>query len=114
MTDTKLNIAVLGAGRWAELAHIPGWQRDLRCQISAICDPVIERAQDFAKQFGISEATADWQSLIVRPGIDVIDIATPSHTHFELAWAAIEAGKHVLCEKPVAFDFRETRRAAAA
>lgn len=112
MTPGKLNIAVLGAGRWAELAHIPGWQRDPRCQIVAICDPIVERAQVFAAQFGIPEATGDWQSLMARTGIDVIDIATPSHTHFELAWAAIEAGKHVLCEKPVAFDFRETRRAA--
>jgi predicted dehydrogenase len=43
----------------------------------------------------------------------VVDVVTPSHTHFELSWAALEAGKHVLCEKPVAYDFRETRRAAA-
>jgi predicted dehydrogenase len=43
----------------------------------------------------------------------VIDICTPSSTHFTLAWAALEANKHVLCEKPVAYDFRETRRAAA-
>jgi predicted dehydrogenase len=47
-----------------------------------------------------------------RDDIDVIDVCTPSHTHFELAWAALEAGKHVLCEKPVAYDFRQTRRAA--
>jgi predicted dehydrogenase len=49
--------------------------------------------------------------VINRDDIDVIDVCTPSHTHFELAWAALEAGKHVLCEKPVAYDFRETRRA---
>jgi predicted dehydrogenase len=49
---------------------------------------------------------------VSRPDIDVIDVVTPSHTHFELAWAALEAGKHVLCEKPVAFDFRDTLRAA--
>ncbi len=49
--------------------------------------------------------------LIRRDDIDLIDVCTPSHTHFELAWAALEAGKHVLCEKPVAYDFRDTRRA---
>ena len=43
--------------------------------------------------------------------MDVVDVCTPSHTHFPLAWAALEAGKHVLCEKPVAFDFRDTLRA---
>ena len=41
-------------------------------------------------------------------------MCTPSHTHFELAWAALEAGKHVLCEKPVAYDYRDTRRARGA
>ena len=49
---------------------------------------------------------------MTRPDLDVIDVVTPSQTHFELAWAALEAGKHVLCEKPVAYDFRETRAAA--
>ena len=51
--------------------------------------------------------------LLVRDDIDLVDVCTPSHTHFELAWAALEAGKHVLCEKPVAYDFRETQRAHA-
>lgn len=112
MTTDKLRVAVLGAGRWAESAHIPGWQRDPRSQVVAICDVVKERAQDFAKQFNIPEATDDWQAVIARPGVDIVDIVTPSHTHWELAGAALEAGKHVLCEKPVAFDFRDTLRAA--
>jgi predicted dehydrogenase len=52
--------------------------------------------------------------VVARSDIDVIDIATPSHTHYELACAAIDAGKHVLCEKPVAYDFRQTRAVARA
>jgi predicted dehydrogenase len=113
MTASKLRIGVLGAGAWAQHAHIPGWQRDTRCEIVAICDVRAELARDFAHQFGIPESTNDWQALIARDDIDVIDVVTPSHTHFELAWAALEAGKHVLCEKPVAYDFRGTLRAAA-
>jgi predicted dehydrogenase len=108
----KLSVAVLGAGRWAEYGHIPGWQRSPRSQVVAICDVVRERAEGLAKRFNIPEVTGDWQSLVARPGIDVIDIVTPSHTHLELAQAAIEAGKHVLCEKPVAYDFRITLRLA--
>jgi predicted dehydrogenase len=103
---------VLGAGAWAEHAHIPGWLRDPRCEVVALCDVEGDRAEDFARNFGIPEATRDWQTLVARPDIDVIDIVTPSHTHFELAEAVISAGKHVLCEKPVAFDYRETRRLA--
>src|SRR6202043_3244589 len=49
--------------------------------------------------------------LLLRDDIDLIDVCTPSHSHFDLAWSALEAGKHVLCEKPVAYDFRDTLRA---
>ncbi|RIK43402.1 MAG: gfo/Idh/MocA family oxidoreductase, partial [Chloroflexi bacterium] len=108
----KLRVAVLGAGRWAESAHIPGWQRDPRCEIVVICDPVVENARAFAGQFGIPYYTGDWQEAVARADVDIVDVVTPSHTHFELSWAALEAGKHVLCEKPVAYDFRQTLRAA--
>ena len=108
----KLRVAVLGAGRWAEMAHVPGWQRDPRCELVTICDPVPGRAADLASAFGIPEHTDDWQSVVGRTDIDVIDVCTPSSTHTELSFAALEEGKHVLCEKPVAYDFRDTRRAA--
>jgi len=107
-----LRVAVLGAGAWANGAHIPGWQRDPRCQVVSICDPIGDRAAQFAEKFNIPSHTDDWQSIMARTDIDVVDVCTPSHTHFELAWAALDSGKHVLCEKPVAFDFQETRRAA--
>jgi predicted dehydrogenase len=112
MTTDKLRIGVLGAGRWAGLAHLPGWQRESRCQVVALCDVQPARARDLAAHFAIPEATADWQAVVARSDIDVIDVCTPSHTHFELAWAALEAGKHVLCEKPVASDFRQTLHAS--
>ncbi|MFZ1768695.1 MAG: Gfo/Idh/MocA family oxidoreductase, partial [Caldilinea sp.] len=113
MQESKLRVAVLGAGAWANFAHIPGWQRDPRCEVVAICDPVAERAQEFAARVNIPAASTDWQQIVGDPSIDVIDVCTPSATHFRLAWAGLEANKHVLCEKPVAFDYRETQRAAA-
>lgn len=103
---------MLGAGRWAEFAHIPGWQRDPRAEVAVLCDPVAQRAQDLAGHFNIPEISKDWQAIVGRSDIDVVDICTPSATHFELAWAALEADKHVLCEKPVAYDFRQTLAAA--
>ena len=113
MQESRLRVAVLGAGAWANFAHIPGWQRDPRCELVAICDPVDDRARDFAAKFGIPKASTDWQQIVGDPAIDVIDVCTPSSTHFTLAWAGLEANKHVLCEKPVAYDYRETRKAAA-
>ena len=114
MKNSKLQVAVFGAGWWAEAAHIPGWQRDPRSEVVVLCDTVGLKARDMAGHFDLPEASDDWQAVIARRDIDVIDIVTPSRTHLELAWAAIESGKHILCEKPVAYDFRETRRAAEA
>jgi len=108
----KLRVGVLGAGSWAQRAHVPGYKRDPRWEVVAVCAPRRELAEQLAAQFDIPEATDDWQTLVARDDLDVIDVVTPSATHFELAWAALESGKHVLCEKPVAYDFRETLRAA--
>src|SRR5437867_296769 len=106
-----VRVGVLGAGAWARGAHLPGYRRDSRCQIVGIADTQMDRACEAAREFDIPHATADPHDLIGRDDVDLIDVCTPSHTHFELAWAALEAGKHVLCEKPVAYDFRDTRRA---
>jgi predicted dehydrogenase len=109
----KVRVGVLGAGAWARFAHLPGYKRDPRCELVAIADPVIERAQEFAAEFGIPNVYGSHAELIAREDIHLVDVCTPSATHFELSWAALEAGKHVLCEKPVAYDYTETRRAAA-
>jgi predicted dehydrogenase len=114
MTSSRpLRVGVLGAGAWATFAHLPGFTRDRRCQVVAIADPQAHLAEAAASRFGIPSVATDHRVLLDRDDIDVIDVCTPSHTHFELAWGALEAGKHVLCEKPVAYDFRDTRRAAA-
>jgi predicted dehydrogenase len=111
--DNVVRVGVLGAGAWALGAHLPGYHRDPRCRLVAIADTEIERARQAARDFDIPVAVADARELVTRDDIDLVDVCTPSHTHFELAWSALEAGKHVLCEKPVAYDFRDTQRAAA-
>jgi predicted dehydrogenase len=109
----KVRVGVLGAGAWAEFAHLPGYVRDPRCELVAIADPIRERAAAFAEKFGIPHVYDSHAALIARDDIDLVDVCTPSATHFELSWAALEAGKHVLCEKPVAYDYADTLRAAA-
>lgn len=112
ITDRKVRLAVLGAGAWANRAHLPGWARDPRAEIVAICDTDRALAEAAAAKFGASVVGDDYRAVVGRDDIEVVDVCTPSHTHFELSMAALDAGKHVLCEKPVAFDFRETARAA--
>lgn len=112
IVDRPVRVGVLGAGRWARMAHLPGWQRDKRTEVVGVCDTDRALAEDAATTLGIPFWTTDFRELLALPELDVVDVCTPSHTHFDLAMAALDAGKHVLCEKPVAFDFRETLRAA--
>ena len=97
-SQRTIRVGVLGAGVWANNAHLPGYKRDPRCQVVGIADAIVARAQEAGRAFDIPFVTADPHELIARRDLDLIDVCTPSHTHFELAWAALEAGKHVLCE----------------
>ncbi len=111
MAARRLGIGVIGAGRWAGLAHLPGWARDERCQIVGICDVDPQRAAEAARAYG-AVATTDYRELLERDDIDVIDVVTRDSEHFAINLAALQAGKHVLSEKPVAHDYRDVRRAA--
>ena len=63
MKNSKLRVAVLGAGNWAKSAHIPGWQRDPRSEVAILCDPRKERADELGKVFAIAETSDDWRLL---------------------------------------------------
>ena len=108
----KLGIGVVGAGRWAGLAHLPGWARDERCRIVGICDREPERAAAAADQYGATVVTGDYRVLLDCDDIDIIDVVTNDGEHFGVNLAAVEAGKHVLSEKPVAHDHHDVRRLA--
>jgi predicted dehydrogenase len=108
-----IGIGVVGAGRWAGMAHLPGWARDERCQIVGICDRELDKAAAAAERFGAPVATADYTELLARDDIDIIDVVTRDGEHYPINCAAIEAGKHVLSEKPVAHDHRDVRSIAA-
>jgi predicted dehydrogenase len=113
MATKRLGIGVIGAGRWANLAHLPGWVRDVRCHVVGICDLDQGRAETAAAKFGAGVATTDYRELLKRDDIDIIDVVTRDSEHFALNSAALEAGKHVLSEKPVAHDHRDVARLAA-
>ena len=112
MSSKELRVAVVGAGRWAERAHIPGWQRDPRVEVAALVDKDPEVLARVAAEFGIERTATDYREILDDPSIHVIDVATGNEAHFQASWDALEAGKHVLCEKPVHRDARQTKRAA--
>jgi predicted dehydrogenase len=112
MEKKKLRVAVIGAGAWAERAHIPGWQRDSRTEVVALVDLNLQMAQEVGAQFGVPVISDNYHDILNDPTIDVIDVATGNDAHFQVSLDAINAGKHVLCEKPVNRDARETQRLA--
>lgn len=110
MTE-KLRVGVIGAGRWAASAHLPGWTRSPLCDVVMLCDLDRELAEQRAKQFNISEVVTDYDKILARTDIDVVDIVTRGDNHEELTFAVLEAGKHCLVEKPVCHDYQDVRRA---
>jgi predicted dehydrogenase len=113
MAAGKVRVAVVGTGRWAQVAHIPGWLRDPRAEVVAIADVSEPALRTAAGTFGIPRAVTDYRELLGDPDIDVVDVVTGNRPHFQVSWDALSAGKHVLCEKPVHADYRQTRAAAA-
>jgi predicted dehydrogenase len=87
--------------------------RDPEQQLVAVCDAEGDRARRFAAQFNAAPET-DWRALVARTDIDAVIVSTPPHLHAEMAAGAFEAGKHVLCEKPLARNVDECRAMIAA
>lgn len=110
-----INVGLIGCGFMGR-THSNAYRQvgqffDLDCQPvrRAICDCRQDVAKAFASRWGWQSCETDWKTLIARDDIDVIDIATPNHTHYEIALAAARAGKIVLCEKPLAMNAEQAR-----
>ena len=111
---SKLGIGLIGANRWAESAHLPGYAAHEQVDLVAICDVIPERALAMQKKFGARKVYQDHRDMLADPEIHAIDVCTPTHTHLALSLDAIAAGKHVLCEKPLHTEAGPAFAAAAA
>ena len=111
----KLGIAIFGTGAVAPV-HVQGYSQLENCQVRAICDLYPEKAKKFAQDNGIPDADiyTDYHELLKRDDIFAISICLPPAAHCEVACAALAAGKHVLCEKPMAPSLEECDRMIAA
>jgi len=110
----KLRVAVIGAGRWSTTAHLPGFVRSPLSDVVVLCDLDREMAERKAKMFNIPEVESDFEKVISRKDIDIVDIVTRDDhgdNHEILTFAALEEGKHVLVEKPVAHDYKRVQEA---
>lgn len=94
--------AFLNAPKYFDLPYAP--------ELTAICARDKDRAEAFASNWGYGSVETDWRALIARDDIDVIDIAAPNDTHLEIAMAAAQAGKMVMCEKPLGRNAAESQQ----
>jgi predicted dehydrogenase len=105
-----LRVGVIGAGRWSRTSHLPGFHRSPLAELVAICDLDADLAESAAGDFGIPDVTTDYERILERDDIDVIDVVTRGD-HQDLVFATLEAGKHCLVEKPVCHDYKDVWRA---
>ena len=89
-----------------------GTMPDVRLEV--LCDTPADRAAAFADQFGFARGTDSWQALVEDPAVDVVSITTPNQMHHPIALAALKAGKHVWCEKPMALTLEQAEEMEAA
>ncbi len=107
-TQETLRIAVVGLGIGSH--HIEILLQHPRVRIEAICDADPERLNAVGTRFGIDRRFSEYERILESTSIDALVLAVPNHLHAEMSIAALEAGKHVLCEKPMAATLEDARR----
>lgn len=109
MTEpTSLRVGIIGVG-WGAHVQVPGFRAAQGFEPVALCARTPERLERVAGRLGIDETSTDWQSFVTRDDLDVISVATPTVLHRDMTLAALDAGKAVLCEKPLAGDLDAAR-----
>lgn len=108
MNSKKLKVAVVGAGGIARGAHLPGWKKISEAEVVAVVDVNLEAAKAAAREFDIPHVYTDCHEML-KGEVDIVDICTPNRHHTPVALAALESGRHVVCEKPLAVTAAEVR-----
>ena len=103
----RVRIGVVGVGFGSQV-HIPAFQAE-GLDVVAVCARHEERAHEAAAQFGIPHAFSDYREMLNMDGLDAVSVASPVGLHYPITMAALEAGKHVICEKPFSINQREAR-----
>ena len=116
-----LNVGLVGAGFMGK-AHVVAysnmpkffWPAPAVPVLKTVCDIDPEIAKEAKERFGFQKCCIDWKEIVNDPEIDVVSICTPNNAHVAVAIAALEAGKHVICEKPIASTLEDAKAMAEA
>lgn len=108
MSERKLRLAVVGVGWWANSVHVRQIRSHPGAQVVALCGRTPEKLQRAGAEFGVTRLYADHEKLLADGDLDAVTISTTHNAHYEIARAALEAGLHVFCEKPLGVNSRQT------
>lgn len=101
----KVRIGVIGTGGIANAAHLPGYATlPEACEVVALCDISPEALEKTIQKYPVKHTFEDYHRLLEMPEIDAVSICTPNYVHYQPTIDALNAGKHVLCEKPIAMN----------
>ena len=108
-TSDKVRIGIIGCGGIANGKHMPSLKQLPDVEMVAFCDIVVERAEEAKAKFGTADAKVyeNYKELLEDKTIDVVHVCTPNRAHSFITVDALEAGKHVMCEKPMAINSAE-------
>lgn len=110
--DRKLRVGIIGCGGIANGKHMPNLAKNKDVEMVAFCDIIEEKANLAAAKYGTKDAKVykDYKKLLEDECIDVVHVCTPNRSHSFITVAALEAGKHVMCEKPMAKTYAEAKK----
>lgn len=109
-----LRVGVIGSGGIAQGVHFPGWQKTEAVEIVACCDTREATAGEAARKFNVPKVYTDYRKMLKEQKLDAVSVCTPNAFHMAPTIAALKAGVHVLCEKPIAMNAVEGRAMCAA
>ena len=109
MVNGKVRVGIIGCGGIANGKHLPGLKSVPEVEMVAFCDIIVERAEAACKAYGTADAKfyENYKDLLADETIDVVHVCTPNISHSFITVDALEAGKHVMCEKPMAINSAE-------
>jgi predicted dehydrogenase len=110
MTDKKIRIAVVGGGNVAQVAHLPAYKSHPDVELVALVEEDPVKRRNLLNQYPFESAYDDLTKMLKNEEVDGVDICTPNFLHAPMAIAALRAGCHVLCEKPIARNAAEARK----
>lgn len=109
----RARIGLINTSWYAESMHLPSLKSHPGAEVVAICGRRRERAEELAAKFEIPQAYTDYRAMIDQAGLDGIIVAAPDDQHFAMTMDALDAGLHVLCEKPLAYTLDQARQMTA-